>query len=108
MNAFGSIRNFMTQTDWTINMTNVQALQCLTEYSNASLFEKILLETDAPFLAPEPYRGNRAFVKTSDGRGRNEPAYVIEVAKKVAELKGKSFEEVASRTTKNAKQLLGV
>jgi TatD DNase family protein len=56
--------------------------------------DRILLETDAPYLTPEPYRGKR-----------NEPAYVIEVAKKIAELKKISFEEVAEQTTKNTSKL---
>lgn len=59
--------------------------------------ENILVETDAPFLAPEPYRG-----KT------NEPAYVVEVAKKIADLKGKTLEGVAEQTTKNAEKLFGI
>lgn len=56
--------------------------------------DRILLETDAPYVAPVPYRGKR-----------NEPAYVIEVAKKIAELKNTSLEEVAMRTTANAKAI---
>lgn len=52
--------------------------------------DHILLETDAPYVSPEPYRGKR-----------NEPSYVIEVCKKIAEIKGMSFEEVAAVTTKN-------
>lgn len=56
--------------------------------------EYILLETDAPFLSPEPYRGKR-----------NEPAYVVEVAKKIAELRNISLEEVVEQTTKNCKNL---
>ncbi len=59
--------------------------------------EKMLIETDAPFLAPEPYRGKR-----------NEPAFVVETAKKIAELKNISLEEVASQTTLNAKTLFGI
>lgn len=59
--------------------------------------DRLLVETDAPFLAPEPYRGRT-----------NEPAYVLEVAKKVAELKGLTFEEVAKSTTKNAEKLFGI
>ncbi|MBI2640304.1 MAG: TatD family hydrolase [Candidatus Sungbacteria bacterium] len=59
--------------------------------------EQILLETDAPYLAPVPYRGKR-----------NEPAYVIEVAKKMAELKSTSLGEVAMRTTANAKTIFVV
>jgi len=59
--------------------------------------EKILLETDCPYLAPEPYRGKR-----------NEPAYIRETAEKVASLKGLSFEDVARITSLNAKLLFGV
>jgi len=53
--------------------------------------EKIMVETDCPYLTPEPYRGQR-----------NEPAYVAEVAKKIAEIKKISLGEVADQTTKNA------
>jgi len=53
-----------------------------------------MVETDAPYVAPAPYRGKR-----------NEPLYVEEVAKKIAELRGISFEEVARRTTENAREL---
>jgi TatD DNase family protein len=53
--------------------------------------EHIVLETDAPYLAPMPYRGKR-----------NEPAYLINVAKKIAELKNISIEVVAEITSKNA------
>lgn len=56
--------------------------------------EKMILETDAPFLAPHPKRGQR-----------NEPAYVKLVAGKVAELKQMTFEEVASQTSLNARNL---
>lgn len=56
--------------------------------------DKLLLETDSPFLAPVPYRG-----KT------NTPAYVKLVAEKIAELRGISLEEVEEATTKNAQAL---
>ena len=59
--------------------------------------EQILLETDAPYLTPEPYRGKR-----------NEPAYVVEVAKKLAELKNETHEKVIEQTTKNCKQLFRI
>jgi len=59
--------------------------------------EKILIETDAPFIAPVPYRGQR-----------NEPAYVVEVAKKIAEIKKVSLEKIAEVTTKNAEELFGI
>lgn len=56
--------------------------------------DRILLETDAPFLAPVPFRGQI-----------NEPAFVVKVAEKVAEIKNISFENVATQTTKNFFQL---
>lgn len=59
--------------------------------------EKILLETDAPYLTPEPYRGKR-----------NEPSYVIEVAKKIAELKNEPLERVIEQTTKNCQKLFNI
>ncbi len=59
--------------------------------------EYIVLETDAPYLAPVPYRG-----KT------NEPAYMIEVAKKLAEIKSLPLNEIAAITTSNAEKLFGL
>lgn len=57
----------------------------------------LVLETDAPYLAPVPYRGKR-----------NESAYLIEIATKIASLKQVSLEEVASITTKNSIEVFGV
>jgi len=59
--------------------------------------ERLLLETDSPFLAPQVHRGKR-----------NEPAWVIELAKALAEIKDLSLEDVARITTLNAYQLFGV
>ena len=56
--------------------------------------ERILIETDSPFLAPVPYRGKR-----------NEPAFVVEVARAIAELHGISLEEVARITSQNTRRL---
>ena len=56
--------------------------------------ERILVETDAPYLAPVPYRGKK-----------NVPAYVVEVAQCVAEIKGVSFEALAEITTANFNRL---
>lgn len=52
--------------------------------------ERLLVETDSPYLAPEPYRGKS-----------NEPAFMIETAKKLAELKEISFDNLATHTTQN-------
>jgi TatD DNase family protein len=52
--------------------------------------DRLLVETDAPYLAPVPYRGKR-----------NEPAYVVETAKVLAETRGVSHEEMARQTSAN-------
>jgi TatD DNase family protein len=57
----------------------------------------LLIETDCPYLTPEPHRGHR-----------NEPAYVVEVAKMIAAVKGLPLEEIALATTANAKKLFGI
>lgn len=52
--------------------------------------DRLLIETDAPYLAPVPHRGKR-----------NEPAFIVETAKRLAELRGESLEAVAEATTRN-------
>ncbi|TSC53863.1 MAG: TatD DNase family protein [Parcubacteria group bacterium LiPW_39] len=59
--------------------------------------DRLLAETDCPYLTPIPFRGKR-----------NEPTYVKYVAEKVAELREISFEEVAEATTKNARELFNI
>jgi TatD DNase family protein len=59
--------------------------------------ERILLETDSPFLSPEPYRGLR-----------NEPKNVKIIAEFLTRIKETSFEETARTTTQNAKNLLKI
>lgn len=59
--------------------------------------ERIVIETDSPFLAPVPYRGKK-----------NEPSYLPKVAEKVAELHGMSVADVAETTTANARALYGI
>ncbi|HEX7905382.1 MAG TPA: TatD family hydrolase [Chitinophagaceae bacterium] len=58
--------------------------------------DRVVLETDAPYLAPVPFRGKR-----------NEPSYLKYVVNKLAEIKNTSIEEVATITTANAKKLFG-
>lgn len=58
--------------------------------------DRLLLETDSPFLTPTPHRGKR-----------NEPAFVKYIAEKLAEIHHISFEEISQRTTANAAELFG-
>ncbi len=59
--------------------------------------ERMLIETDAPFLAPVPHRGKR-----------NEPAFVAHTAAKVAELRSTTVDEISRQTTANFRALMGV
>ncbi|EJU29390.1 TatD family hydrolase [Selenomonas sp. CM52] len=59
--------------------------------------ERILVETDSPYLSPMPFRGKR-----------NEPAHVLYVAKKAAELRGESLEAFARATRENTRDLYGI
>jgi len=59
--------------------------------------EHFVLETDAPYLAPVPFRGKR-----------NESAYLVHIATKMAEIKGVSMEIVAKVTTENSKTIFGI
>ena len=56
--------------------------------------DRLLVETDAPYLAPAPYRGKR-----------NEPSFIIETVRRMAELRGATAEEIASITSRNFDQL---
>ena len=74
-------------------------------FKNSKLYEviekidlkDIVLETDSPFLSPEPYRGKK-----------NKPCKVLYVAKKIAEIKNISLEEVINTTTATAKQIFDI
>ncbi len=68
--------------------------ETLADVVAAVPLDRILIETDAPYLAPLPHRGKQ-----------NEPAFVKFVAEKIAEIKNVSVTEVAEQTTKNAEQL---
>ena len=88
-----------------INMGFHLGLGGVLTYKNAGVAEAVkdipmeylVLETDAPYLAPVPYRG-----KT------NEPAFMLEVAKKLAEIKSLPLHEIAAITTSNAEKLFGL
>ncbi len=70
-----------------ISFKNAADVRAVAE---ATPLERIIIETDCPYLAPVPMRGRR-----------NEPAYVVHVAEKLAEIKGKSLEDIAAVTTDN-------
>lgn len=61
------------------------------EVASKVALDRLLIETDSPYLAPEPHRGKR-----------NEPAHVIHIAKEIARLRGQEWEEIARITAKNA------
>ncbi len=70
--------------------------EALAEAVRFAPLERLLVETDSPYLAPVPYRGKK-----------NEPAYVVETARRVAELKGLPLQTLAEATTANAARLFG-
>ncbi|MCW5873637.1 MAG: TatD family hydrolase [Anaerolineales bacterium] len=77
-----------------LTFKNAPELQAIAQHAP---LERILVETDSPFLSPHPQRGQR-----------NEPARVQLVAGKLAELKGVAIDEVAAATTANARYLFGI
>ncbi|MDO8494944.1 MAG: TatD family hydrolase [bacterium] len=77
--------------------TEGQAPSSLDEVIKNIPLDKLLLETDAPYLSPIPHRGKR-----------NESSYIEFVAQKIAQMKGESVEKVAEETTKNTKKLFGI
>lgn len=77
--------------DGPLTFRNADAMR---EVVSTLSLDRLLVETDAPFLTPQPHRGKR-----------NEPAYVRFIAQQLAELHGLSVEDVARRTTENAYRL---
>lgn len=69
----------------------------LVEVARQIPLERLLVETDSPYLPPSPYRGQR-----------NEPAYVVETARKIAEIRSTSFQEIAAATSANAVEVFGI
>ena len=72
--------------------------QELREVAAAVPLDRLLVETDSPYLTPEPHRKVR----------RNEPCYVVHTARRLAELRGLPYEEVAAQTTRNFRRLFGL
>ena len=78
------------------NLTYPKA-QPLRDVATRLPLDGLLVETDAPWLAPAPHRGKR-----------NEPAWVVQTARTLAEVRGAHAEEIASATTKNFHRLFGL
>ena len=70
-----------------------KAVECI----EAVPLDRLMLETDCPYLTPEPYRGKL-----------NRPDYTVYTAKKIAEIRGMTTEEIIEITNKNAKQMFGI
>jgi len=78
-------------------MLTFKKSQNIRDIASAAPIDRILIETDCPYLTPEPNRGKR-----------NEPSYVRFVAEALAKVKGLTPEEVGERTTENAKKLFRI
>jgi TatD DNase family protein len=85
--------NFLVSLSGIVTFKNASQVH---EVARELPLEHLMIETDSPFLAPAPFRG-----KT------NEPAYVVHVAQRIADLKGVSVEEVARVTTANFSRFVG-
>ena len=104
--VFHSFSGNIEQANWAIKngfyvafagMLTFKKAMNIVEIATAVPIEHILLETDCPYLTPEPFRGKR-----------NEPAYIKYVAEKLAKIKGSTVEEVGRITTQNAKTLFKI
>jgi TatD DNase family protein len=85
--------------DWYIGIGGVLTYKKanIAETVKSIPLDRILLETDSPYLTPVPFRGKR-----------NESSYIPHIAGKLAELTGKDIEEIAEATTQNAEKLFGI
>jgi TatD DNase family protein len=79
----------------TVTFKNAKAIQASAAMVSS---DRLLIETDCPFLAPVPKRGEK----------RNEPSYVLHVAEQIANLRGETVEAIAQQTTENACKLFGL
>lgn len=85
---------------WYIGFTGVLTFKNARRAIEAAAtipLERIVLETDCPYMAPEPYRGRR-----------NDPTYLYRMAEKLGEIRGISAEEAAAITAQNGKRLYGI
>jgi len=84
------LENFMIGINGVVTFKN----STLHQHLHLAPLNRIIIETDAPYLAPVPYRGKC-----------NEPSYIVEVAKKLAQIYQTDLEEIAGQTTRNAETL---
>lgn len=91
--------HWFTEMDFMLGIGGVVTYKksMMAKVAQAISLDFLLLETDAPYLPPVPYRGKR-----------NQPAYIPFIAQKIAELKGVSVEDVARATTQNAQRLFNI
>ena len=84
--------------DWYVSFSGLVTFVAeLADFVRAVPADRLLIETDAPYLAPVPRRGRR-----------NEPAFLVHTCERVAELRGISFDEAATMTTANARRFYGL
>ena len=95
--ALGLYIGFTGVVTFPAKKTDPKVQEDLLEVVKNCPLDKLLIETDAPYLAPQAYRGQRC-----------EPWMVEEVAKKIAEIRQKSTEEIMQITTNNAKRLFKI
>jgi len=95
--ALGMYISFTGNLTYKPRKADVERGETLWDVAREAPLDRILVETDAPYLSPVPHRGERC-----------EPAYVRHVADKLAELKGLPPEEIYARTLENTKRLFGI
>ena len=86
--------NFLVSFPGTLTFKSANSLR---EAAKTIPLEQMMVETDAPYMAPEPFRGKPS-----------EPAHVRQIAEKLAEVKSLSIEEIAVATTANARKLFRI
>jgi TatD DNase family protein len=79
-------------------MVTFKKSDALRAVARAIPLDRLLIETDSPYLAPHPHRGQKP----------NEPALLIHTARCLAELRGIPLDEFAAQTTANARRLFGI
>jgi len=87
----------LVELGWYIGFTGVLTFKNARkaiETATSIPLERIVLETDCPYMAPEPFRGKR-----------NDPGYIYRMAEKLAQIRGLSVEEIQAVTTQNGKRL---